>query len=229
MYLSDHGVNIKAWFALSGRLREARERLRQVAAAKDHYGIHLADDTTAPSATAISATMLAESAHFLEEEVVGFSAQERQLLEWVVQDAEPRRTLVAVHGMGGVGKTTLVTHVYKQAAANTGHFDCAAWVSVSQSFTLEDLRRPLQELHRDARWGTVRSCNHAAVADYRSLVEAMRDHLSERRYLVVVDDVWDAQLWTKLRHALLDVGNSAGWSSPRVAETWPMPRRPRGP
>ncbi|KAL6611228.1 hypothetical protein ACP70R_039156 [Stipagrostis hirtigluma subsp. patula] len=35
--------------------------------------------------------------------------------------------------MGGVGKTTLVTHVYKEVAKV--RFDCAAWVAVSQRFT----------------------------------------------------------------------------------------------
>ncbi|XP_062230843.1 disease resistance protein RPM1-like [Phragmites australis] len=209
-YLSGHGlardcVNVKAWFALSRRLRKARERLCQLSRAKEQWdGIRPADGP-APSVTTISAKQ-AESAHFLEkEEIVGFSAQEKQLLDWVVKDAEQRRTLVAVWGMGGVGKTTLVTGVYKQVA--TSHFDCAAWVAVSRSFTMDDLlRKILKELHRDAHWGSVRSDSDVG-ADYRSLMAAMRDHLSKRRYLVVLDDVWDAHLWNKLRLAFLDVTN----------------------
>jgi replicative DNA helicase len=65
----------------------------------------------------------------------------------------------------GVGKTTLVARVCKQVA--TTHFDCAAWVVVSQEFSLEDLlRRILRELRRDARGD--------GGNDYRSLVKAVR-------------------------------------------------------
>jgi disease resistance protein RPM1 len=140
-----------------------------------------------------------------EEEIVGFAEHEKQLMEWVAGDMEPRRTaLVAVWGMGGVGKTTLVTRVYKEVAAS--HFECAAWVAVSQAFTLDDLlRKILKELSGDAPASSGRD----ADADYRSLVSAVHDILRQRRYLVVLDDVWDAELWNKLRHAFLDDENGS--------------------
>ncbi|RLM84819.1 disease resistance protein RPM1-like [Panicum miliaceum] len=197
-YLSGHGrargwVNARAWFALSRRLRKARERLSQLSAAKERYGIRPADGP-APPADSMVRRILAESAHFVEkEEIVGLSAHEKQLLEWVAKDDEPRRTLVSVWGMGGVGKTTLATRVYREVVA-ASRFDCAAWVAVSQCFTMDDLlRKILRELHRG---GGARAENDDDVgADYRSLVAAVRDHLGERRYLVVLDDVWDAHLW----------------------------------
>ena len=46
------------------------------------------------------------------------------------------------------------------------------------------------------------------AADYRSLMVAIRDHLGERRYLVVLYDVWDAHLWEQLHRMLAD--GSAG-------------------
>jgi disease resistance protein RPM1 len=206
-YLSGHGrargwVNARAWFALSRRQCKARERLSQLSAAKERYGIRPADGP-APPANSMVRRILAESAHFVgKEEIVGLSAHEKQLLEWVAEDDEPRRTLVSVWGMGGVGKTTLATRVYREVVA-ASRFDCAAWVAVSQRFTMDDLlRKILRELHRG---GGARAENDDDVgADYRSLVAAVRDHLGERRYLVVLDDVWDAHLWEKLRHAFVD-------------------------
>ena len=50
--------------------------------------------------------------------------------------------------------------------------------------------------------------NDVGAADYRSLMAAIRDHLGERRYLVVLYDIWDAHLWEQLHRMLAD--GSAG-------------------
>ncbi|CAL5080035.1 unnamed protein product [Urochloa decumbens] len=190
-------VNVGAWFALSRRLRKARERLSQLSAAKEQYGIRPADGGPAPPVATTTSQILTDGTHFLNKgEVVGFADYEKQLLEWLAEDVEPQLTLVAVWGMGGVGKTTLVTRVHKEVVA-TKRFHCAAWVTVSKGFTtdVDDLlRKILQELHHD----------DAAASGYRSLVAAVRGHLRERKYLVVLDDVWEAHLWDKLRHAFPD-------------------------
>ncbi|XP_006653643.1 disease resistance protein RPM1-like [Oryza brachyantha] len=207
-----HGGNLGAWFALSRRLWRARERLRELSAAKEQLGIRPAE-VSAPSSAAggrSASTVgrtLAEASHFVEEdEIVGFEMHKRLLMKWLTGDADPRRMLIAVCGMGGVGKTTLVTNVYKKVTAS-GHFDCAAWVAVSKSFTTEDLlRRIAKEFHRDARAGVPWDVDNM---DYRSLVEALRGHLSKKRYVLLLDDVWDAHAWYEIRQAFVDDGTES--------------------
>ncbi|KAL6903390.1 hypothetical protein ACP4OV_004203 [Aristida adscensionis] len=200
-------ANLGAWFALSRRLRKARERLRELSDAKERYGILPAGiPAERPSPCGGGAENIsrkvAEMAHSLEEkEIVGFAAHRRLLREWLAEDAEPRQTLVAVWGMGGVGKTTLVTNVYKEVAASC-HFDCAAWVSVSKNFTTEDLlRRIIKELHRNGR---ARAPRDVDDMNYRSLVEVLQGLLYMKRYLVLLDDVWDANAWFDIRNAIVD-------------------------
>ncbi|KAF8702899.1 hypothetical protein HU200_032735 [Digitaria exilis] len=189
-YLSGRGfvrgcADLGAWFALSRRLRRARERLRELSLAKEGYGI-----------LPLPAVASAEGSS-----PVGCSAT--SISRKLTEDAEPRRTLVAVWGMGGVGKTTLVTNVYKEVAASS-YFDCAAWVSISKSYTTEDLlRRVLKELQRDIHTGAPKSVEEM---NYRSLVEALQGILSKKRYLVLLDDVWDADAWFAIRSAFVDNG-----------------------
>jgi disease resistance protein RPM1 len=215
-YLSGRGfirscANLGAWFALSRRLRKARDRLRELSGAKAQYGILPAISSAGAersSAVGGSATFIsrkvADTAHFLgKEDIVGFAAQRSLLMEWLTEDMEPRRALVAVWGMGGVGKTTLVTNVFREVAASF-HFDCAAWVSVSKNFTREDLlKRVLKELQRDVSAGVPKDVEETS---YRSLVEVLQGILSKKRYLVLLDDVWDAAAWYEIRSAFVDDG-----------------------
>ncbi|CAL5030696.1 unnamed protein product [Urochloa decumbens] len=184
-------ANLGAWFALSRQLQRARERLRMLSVAKEEYGI-------------LPAVASAEKSY-----AVGGSATvitRKKLTDGMArltEDVEPRRTLLAVWGMGGVGKTTLVTNVYKEVAASF-YFDCVAWVSVSKNFTTEDLlRRVLKELQRDVRTGGPKDVE---VMNYRSLVEALQGILSKKRYLVLLDDVWDADAWFEIRSAFVENG-----------------------
>ncbi|XP_051218523.2 disease resistance protein RPM1 [Lolium perenne] len=199
-------ANLGAWFALSGRLRKARARLRDLSDAKERYGIRSSVEACSPhgAAVAVASRKLAEAAHFVkEEEIVGFGAHRRLLMKWLTDDADSRQTLVAVCGMGGVGKTTLVTNVYKEVAASR-HFDCSAWVAVSKNFTTEDLLRKIsKELHRDIGAGMPRDIDEM---DYRSLVKALHGHLAKKRCLLLLDDVWDANAWYEIRNAFVDDG-----------------------
>jgi disease resistance protein RPM1 len=200
-------ADVAAWFALATRLRKAREQLRALSAAKEQYGIRLAE-ASSPSDPPPRGNNLSEAAHFVgEEEIVGFGAHKRLLMKWLTGDADPRRTIVAVCGMGGVGKTTLATNVYRKVAANC-HFDCAAWVNVSRNFTTDDLlRRILKELHRGAQAGGEKW--DVDMMDYRSLVEALRALLAHKRFFILLDDVWDADAWFQLRTALPDSPNGS--------------------
>jgi disease resistance protein RPM1 len=86
--------------------------------------------------------------------------------------------------MGGVGKTTLVDHVYKTVKLD---FDAAAWVTVSKSYQGEDL---LKRIARE--FGIVIDATNMEI---RSLVEIIRKHLGGKRYILVLDDVWEKDVW----------------------------------
>ena len=43
-----------------------------------------------------------------------------------------------------------------------------------------------------------------ALDEERQLIDRIRDHLKDKRYLVVIDDVWDVEAWKAIRLALFN-------------------------
>ncbi|GAB4837390.1 hypothetical protein Ancab_039593 [Ancistrocladus abbreviatus] len=95
---------------------------------------------------------------------------------------------VAIVGAGGVGKTTLARMIYNDIRVKN-NFKTAAWVTISQQWNKKDL---LIEILRQTR-GV--SCEEGNSKSERELVEAIHGFLSERQYLLVLDDMWAREAW----------------------------------
>ncbi|KAL5995640.1 hypothetical protein ACLOJK_025706 [Asimina triloba] len=132
-----------------------------------------------------------------DDEIVGLDEGIDQLVRWLTDD-EPRRTAVSVVGMGGLGKTTLVAKVYKNQMVKK-HFDCFLWLSVSQSYRIEELLRSVIKDVYQANKAEV-PCTVGSM-NTRQLVQMVNDYLAARRYVVVLDDVWSIDAWTDLSAA----------------------------
>ncbi|KAI5324797.1 hypothetical protein L3X38_033870 [Prunus dulcis] len=118
---------------------------------------------------------------------------------WLM-NKEQRQTIVSVLGMGGSGKTTLVARAFTNDAVKS-HFECYAWITVSQSYVIEDLlRRLIKEFHKARKEEVPADIN---VMSYNELLEILVNYLETKRYLVVYD-VWDILLWERIRFSFPD-------------------------
>lgn len=137
-----------------------------------------------------------------EDEIVGMDDNKEKLLEWLMKD-NPRRMVISVVGMGGLGKTTLVTKVYNDQAIQR-YFDCWAWVSVSQTNGVDELLRSLIKKLFWAKRETVPG--DLGAMKFRELGEMLIDYLHKKRYVIILDDVWKTYLWSKIRSAFPENG-----------------------
>ncbi|PQQ13294.1 hypothetical protein Pyn_19632 [Prunus yedoensis var. nudiflora] len=135
-----------------------------------------------------------------EDELVGIEGDKNLLMGWLMNE-EQRQTVVSVVGMGGSGKTTLVARTFKDEIVKR-HFECYAWITVSQSYVIEDLlRRLIKEFHKAKKEEVPADMN---AMSYNELLEILVNYLETKRYLVVLDDVWDVHLWDKIRFSFPD-------------------------
>ncbi|XP_048446379.1 disease resistance protein RPM1-like [Pyrus x bretschneideri] len=179
-----------------------KELVREIKERSERYGFKSLDqqgqssgETTLPWNDPRVASLFIE-----EAEIVGIESARDELTRLLVEGA-PRREVISVVGMGGLGKTTLAKKVYDQPKV-MGHFDCYAWITVSQSYRVEDLLRTVIKKFYSSR--EERFPEEIDTMDKESLISTSREYLQQKRYVVVFDDVWKVDFWGSIEYALLD-------------------------
>ncbi|CAN6216460.1 unnamed protein product [Urochloa humidicola] len=139
---------------------------------------------------------LASTSRSISEDLVGIEQNKETLLDWLRNDGTALSTIV-LQGMGGLGKTALATNVYKEERE---YYDCHAWISVSQTNSpAVVLRKLLVKLfHEDENL-----TSKTAAMDMSGIKEALGEFLKEKKYLIVLDDVWTLEAINDLSGALV--------------------------
>ncbi|KAI4984770.1 hypothetical protein ZWY2020_017400 [Hordeum vulgare] len=116
----------------------------------------------------------------------------RDELVRLLGDGEERIKVVSVVGAGGLGKTTLANQVYR----NIGdRFDCKSFVSLSQNPDIGMIFRTIiSQVKKD-------ECELTGSGDLEQLINELRDFLQDKRYLIVIDDIWSTQAWKIIKCA----------------------------
>ncbi|XP_041000030.1 disease resistance protein RPM1-like [Juglans microcarpa x Juglans regia] len=131
-------------------------------------------------------------------DLVGIDEPKQQLVEWLVKGGYGRE-VVSVAAMGGMGKTTLAKQVYDDPEVKK-HFKRRAWITVSQSFKMEELLRDMiHQIYSVVSRPVPEGLDSMNKDRLRRIV---KDLLQKRRYLIVLDDVWHLYEWDALKYAM---------------------------
>ncbi|KAM7485929.1 hypothetical protein LguiA_001938 [Lonicera macranthoides] len=131
--------------------------------------------------------------HFIEEDFVGFDEDIKTLVGELVNQYTDRR-VVSIFGMGGLGKTTLAMKVYHYPDVRR-HFDSFASVSISQKWEKIDVFKGILIKLIPERESEIKEMIEDKLA--RELCQIQQ----QKKCLVVLDDIWDNDVWNALRQA----------------------------
>ncbi|XP_015697779.2 uncharacterized protein LOC102705118 [Oryza brachyantha] len=125
--------------------------------------------------------------------VVGEKIEEdtRALVERLTNGKNAIIMMVAVVGTGGIGKTTLAKKVFNDEAIQEA-FDKKIWLSVTQDVNEVEL---LRTAIKSAGGGNAGDINKTL------LVPALVDTIRNKRFFLVLDDVWSDRAWNGLLKA----------------------------
>ncbi|KAJ0483680.1 putative P-loop containing nucleoside triphosphate hydrolase, leucine-rich repeat domain superfamily [Helianthus annuus] len=161
--------------SLHHKLDSITTQLQQLERQKSDLGLTVKDDK--PKSSRRNETSL------LESDVVGREGEKEKLINKLLQDAPSKQNFVIVPivGMGGVGKTTLARILYNDTRVKD-HFELMIWVCVSDVF---DIFKISETIFQSV------ATENKQYKDLNLLQTALREQLKDRRFLVVLDDVWN--------------------------------------
>ncbi|VAI63682.1 unnamed protein product [Triticum turgidum subsp. durum] len=108
------------------------------------------------------------------------------------QQQQQQLKIVSIVGSGGMGKTTLANQVYQELR---GQYECWAFVSVSRNPDMTKILRTILSEVAKKDYATTEAGN------IQQLIIKIIDFLADKRYFVVVDDIWDVDTWDIIKRA----------------------------
>ncbi|XXG70996.1 hypothetical protein AAC387_Pa07g0349 [Persea americana] len=177
------------------QIKKIKLNISEISRRRKTYGITNINEVEASSSSQSLQEHRRLSTALEDSEVVGLQDEVNQVKKQLMT-GEPRRSVISIFGMGGLGKTTLAKKVYHDVKKQ---FDCHAFIYLSQQFVIKDV------LMRIIKWVTSRSQEEIEKSNLEELGTMLHSYLKEKRYLVVIDDIWSIEAWEKL-NLILPVG-----------------------
>uniref|UniRef100_A0A0E0FMH5 AAA+ ATPase domain-containing protein n=1 Tax=Oryza nivara TaxID=4536 RepID=A0A0E0FMH5_ORYNI len=197
----DEMKNLKARYQIASQIQKLKSRVAEESERCKRWPI------PSPNSSALVKVDPRLAALYVEaNRLVGIDSPREKLIELLMAERRDDGKaqgikVVSIVGFGGLGKTTLANQVYNKIK---GRYDCSVLVSVSQTPNLRNVLRSILKGVRSHTYGV------SDDDDEQQLIDRLREYLKDKRYLVVLDDVWSIEDWNIIKCGFLENNYSNG-------------------
>ncbi|XP_030494429.2 putative disease resistance protein RGA3 [Cannabis sativa] len=190
-------------FSVVHRVKEIRQQLDEIAKNMETFHLIKTQLNVQQNSLVLENRVMTHS--FVNpSDVIGRDREKEEILDMIWMDdhkIENQIPVVSIMGIGGLGKTTLIKSVFNDGKVDE-KFDLKIWVSVSLDFNIITLMK-------DAIMSATN--NEAEISKLTNLEQLQRslsETLKDKKFLLVLDDVWneDPFKWQEFAE-LLSVGS----------------------
>ncbi|KAJ1256340.1 hypothetical protein BS78_K048500 [Paspalum vaginatum] len=133
-----------------------------------------------------------------ETELVGIEAPRDELIRRLTEGgSEQSLKIVSIVGFGGLGKTALAKTVHDRLKAQ---FDCNAFVSVGRNPHITSVLEKLLETLDGSKYSDIKTKRW----DVERLYDELHTFLHDKRFFIVIDDIWDTESRKRILYSLKD-------------------------
>jgi len=176
---------------IDAEIEEIKSRIDEIYKNKERYGVKEGEFQSEEAVT--TEWRRKRRINVEEEDVVGLVNDSNIVIEQLKKD-DVRLNVASILGMGGLGKTTLARKIFNKDNVKK-LFPCRAWGNVSNDYRPKELFLSL-----------LRSLNLSASENLseEDLKKEVAKGLKGKKYLVVLDDIWETRVWDDIKGAFPD-------------------------
>uniref|UniRef100_A0A803LU46 Uncharacterized protein n=1 Tax=Chenopodium quinoa TaxID=63459 RepID=A0A803LU46_CHEQI len=203
--LFDEFVTVAARFAfrVSREIKTVREKLDEIVRDSTQFNFVLSHE----EGRVMKRPMRDQTYSFVDaEQVIGRDDDKKVILDMLlassstdgeVAQRDKMLPVITIVGMGGMGKTTLAKLIFNDPQVEEC-FEMKLWVCVSDVFDIKDITENI-----------LKSATNKEIPklEMEQLQGQLRNQIGDKKYLLVLDDVWNEirEKWLELRD-LLKIG-----------------------
>ncbi|XP_031278328.1 putative disease resistance protein RGA1 [Pistacia vera] len=198
-YLVSSSNPLAIRYKMARKTKEIRKRFDEIAAIKTKFHLSELYDNW----RVVNRGREMTHSFVVASDVIGRDDHLEEIIKLIIDHSNDGQNLsvIPIVGIGGLGKTTLAKLAYNDDRIRN-HFDSRMWICVSEDFGLKQLMMKIIK--------SVTGQNHGDL-DTDELQKMLRETLNGKRYLLVMDDVWneDCRSWIELKNILSQSGNGS--------------------